>query len=34
VFYVRDFDGQKVDDPNQVDHIKRVVKERLARKGR
>ena len=34
VFYVRDFDGQKVDDPNQVNHIKKVVKERLARTGK
>jgi [protein-PII] uridylyltransferase len=34
VFYVRDFDGQKVDDPKQVAHIKRIVSERLARKGR
>ena len=34
VFYVRDFDGQKVDDPKQVDHIKRIVSERLASNGR
>jgi len=25
VFYVRDFDGQKVDDPDQVDHIKATI---------
>jgi [protein-PII] uridylyltransferase len=34
VFYVRDFDGQKVDDPSQVKHIKKVVTERLARTGK
>ncbi len=34
VFYVRDFDGQKVDDPNQVDNIKENVTKRLARKAR
>lgn len=34
VFYVRDFDGQKVDDPKQVDNIKQIVTERLARKER
>lgn len=32
VFYVRDFDGQKIDDPEQVDHIKAVIKDRLNRK--
>lgn len=34
VFYVRDFDGQKVDELKQVDHIKKIVAERLAWKGR
>ena len=34
VFYVRDFDGQKVDGSNQVNHIKKVVTERLARTGK
>jgi [protein-PII] uridylyltransferase len=29
VFYVRDFDGQKVDLPEQVEAIKSTVSERL-----
>ena len=29
VFYVRDFDGQKVDDPEQVAAIKTTISERL-----
>ena len=29
VFYVRDFDGQKVDSPDQVEKIKTFIKEIL-----
>ena len=33
VFYVRDFNGQKVDSPERVDEIKATIEKRLLKKG-